>query len=173
MHWAKVYGLPATSLRLFNVFGPRSRTSGTYGAVFGVFLSQKLAGKPFTVVCDGTQTRDFTFVSDIVCAMIRAAEAGFVGEIFNVGSDSTQSINKLVQLLGGNITYIPKRPGEPDCTFADISKIKKLMGWKPTVPFTEGVGQMLEQIEYWANAPVWSPIEIERATQDWFKYLSE
>ena len=80
LHWAKVYGLPATSLRLFNVFGPRSRTSGTYGAVFGVFCARNSASKPFTVIGDGTQTRDFTFVSDIVCAMIRAAEAGFVGE---------------------------------------------------------------------------------------------
>jgi UDP-glucose 4-epimerase len=75
MHWCLVYNLPAVSLRLFNVYGPRSRTSGTYGAVFGVFLAQKLAGKPFTVVGDGTQTRDFTYVSDVVDALIKAAES--------------------------------------------------------------------------------------------------
>ena len=74
MHWCHIYDLPAVSLRFFNVYGPRSRTSGTYGAVFGVFLAQKLAGKPFTVVGDGSQTRDFTFVSDVVDAIITAAE---------------------------------------------------------------------------------------------------
>ena len=73
MHWCQVYQLPAVSLRFFNVYGPRSRTSGTYGAVFGVFLAQKLAGKPYTIVGDGTQTRDFTFVSDVVGAIITAA----------------------------------------------------------------------------------------------------
>jgi len=64
-HWGKVYDLPVVSLRLFNVYGPRSRTSGTYGAVFGVFLAQKLNGKPYTVVGDGSQTRDFTYVTDV------------------------------------------------------------------------------------------------------------
>ena len=70
MHWEKIYHLPALSLRFFNVFGPRARTSGTYGAVFGVFLAQRLHGKPLTVVGDGTQTRDFTYVSDVVSALL-------------------------------------------------------------------------------------------------------
>ena len=73
LHWAKVYGIPLVSLRLFNVYGPRSRTSGTYGAVFGVFLAQKLAGEPFTVVGDGEQTRDFTYVTDVARAFVEAA----------------------------------------------------------------------------------------------------
>ena len=73
MHWCQLYKLPAISLRFFNVYGPRARTSGTYGAVFGVFLAQKLANKPYTIVGDGTQTRDFTFVSDIVNAIVTAA----------------------------------------------------------------------------------------------------
>ena len=68
IHWNKVYQLPMISLRLFNVYGPRSRTSGTYGAVFGVFLSQKIHGKPYTIVGDGTQTRDFTYVTDVARA---------------------------------------------------------------------------------------------------------
>ena len=75
MHWCQVYKLPAVSLRLFNVFGPRHRTTGTYGAVFGVFMAQKLAGKPFTVVGDGEQTRDFTFVSDVADAFVTAAHS--------------------------------------------------------------------------------------------------
>jgi UDP-glucose 4-epimerase len=73
MHWAQVYRLPAVSVRFFNVYGPRARTSGTYGAVFGVFLAQMLAGKPLTIVGDGEQTRDFTFVSDVVDALIAVA----------------------------------------------------------------------------------------------------
>ena len=80
------------SLRLFNVYGPRSRTTGTYGAVFGVFLAQKLAGKPFTVVGDGRQTRDFTYVTDVADAMVRPAESDLAGEAFNVGSGGTYSI---------------------------------------------------------------------------------
>ena len=172
MHWAEVYGLPAISLRLFNVYGPRARTTGTYGAVFGVFLAQKLAGKPLTVVGDGTQTRDFTYVSDVVNAFCSAADSSATKEVMNVGSSQTYSINRLVELLGGEVTYIPKRPGEPDCTFADVTKIKKLLDWQASVSFEEGVGMMLENINYWRDAPVWNPESIETATKEWFEYLS-
>jgi len=172
LHWGQVYKIPVVSLRLFNVYGPRARTSGTYGAVFGVFLAQKLAGKPYTVVGDGTQTRDFTYVSDVADAFIAAAESDISGEVFNVGSGSTYSVHRLVELLGGIVTYIPKRPGEPDCTFADTEKIKKMLGWQPKVSFDDGVKIMLENIDYWQNAPVWTPEKITEATADWFKYLS-
>lgn len=171
LHWAQTYDFPALSLRLFNVYGPRSRTSGTYGAVFGVFLAQKLCGEPFTVVGDGRQTRDFTFVTDIVDAFIRAAASEISGKAINVGSDHTYSVNRLVELLGGEVTYIPKRPGEPDSTFADTTSIKALLGWKPKVSFEEGVAVMLENIDYWRQAPVWTPEKIKEATSDWFKYL--
>ncbi len=171
MHWAQVYGLPAVSLRLFNVYGPRSRTTGTYGAVFGVFLKQKLAGKPFTVVGDGEQTRDFTYVTDIAEAFIAAAKSDISAEIFNVGSDNTYSVNRLVELLGGEKVFIPKRPGEPDCTFADIGKIKTMLGWTPKVSFEEGVERMLAVIDDWKDAPLWDEAKIAEATKDWFKYL--
>ena len=173
MHWAQIYKIPALSLRFFNVFGPRSRTSGTYGAVFGVFLAQKLAGQPFTVVGDGSQTRDFTFVTDIVAALIAAAESDKRGEIYNVGSGNTTSVNKLVELLEGKKINIPKRPGEPDCTFADITKIKNEIGWIPNVTVEEGVSRIVKHIEYWRNAPIWTPDSIESATKDWFKYLAD
>ncbi len=173
LHWAQVYGLPVVSLRLFNVYGPRSRTSGAYGAVFGVFLAQKLASKPFTVVGDGTQTRDFTFVTDVVEAFICAAASDVVGEVFNVGSGSTNSVNRLVELLGGDVVYIPKRPGEPDCTYADTQKIRRVLGWQPQVSFERGVRIMLENIDYWQQAPVWSPESISDATRDWFIYLGK
>jgi UDP-glucose 4-epimerase len=173
MHWCKVYKLPAVALRLFNVFGPRHRTTGTYGAVFGVFLAQKLAGKPFTVVGDGEQTRDFTFVSDVADAFVTAARSGISNEIFNVGSDNTYSVNRLVALLGGDKIHIPKRPGEPDCTYADIAKIKQALGWRPKVRFEDGVATMLASIEQWRDAPLWTVDKIASATRDWFRYLAD
>ena len=171
MHWAQLYKLPAIALRLFNVYGPRSRTSGTYGAVLGVFLAQKLANKPFTVVGDGTQTRDFTYVTDVANAFLTAAQRSVCEEIFNVGSGETVSVNRLVELLGGEVTYIPKRPGEPDCTYADITKIRRDLKWQPKVSIKQGVDNVLANIDYWKSAPVWTPATIATATQDWFKYL--
>jgi UDP-glucose 4-epimerase len=173
VHWEKVYNLPAISLRFFNVYGPRSRTSGTYGAVFGVFLAQKLAKKPFTVVGDGNQTRDFTFVSDIVRAIDSAANSSLSGKIYNVGSGKSISVNRIAELLGGSKTFIPKRPGEPDCTFADISKIKKELKWNPKFSIEEGIKILLENIDYWKDAPVWNEKSISAATKDWFKYLGD
>jgi len=173
LHWEQIYKLPAVTLRLFNVYGPRSRTSGTYGAVFGVFLAQKNHGKPFTVVGDGSQTRDFTFVTDVAEAFIYAAESDISGECMNVGSGDHYSVNHLVKLLGGEIVYIPKRPGEPDCTFADISKIRSLLDWKAKVSFEEGVQKMLEHMNDWREAPVWEPASIEKATEKWFRYLGK
>lgn len=171
LHWNKVYNLPCVSLRLFNVYGPRARTTGAYGAVFGVFLAQKLASKPFTVVGDGKQTRDFTFVMDVVDAFVRAAESEIESEVFNVGSGNTYSINYLVSLLGGDVVHIPKRPGEPDCTLADIRKISQMLGWQPKVNFEDGVQIMLQSIDRWRDAPVWDQNSIADATRDWFTYL--
>ena len=173
MHWHEVYQLPTVSLRLFNVFGPRSRTSGVYGAVFGVFLSQKLHGKPFTVVGDGKQTRDFTYVSDVVQAFYQAACENVSGEIFNVGSGGHYSINQLVQYLGGEVIYIPKRPGEPDCTFADTDKIEQMLNWAPRISFKEGVAKLLTHIEEYREAPLWDRESIQKATQTWFKHLQK
>jgi len=171
LNWSRIYNIPVVSLRLFNVYGPRSRTSGTYGAVFGVFLAQKLAGKPFTVVGDGKQTRDFAFVSDVASAFLAAAESDYKDEVFNVGSGNTYSVNRLVELLKGPVTYIPKRPGEPDCTFADTAKIQKMLNWKPKVSFEEGVNILLKNIDYWRSAPVWTPESINEATKEWFQFL--
>lgn len=173
LHWASTYRLPALSLRLFNVYGPRSRTTGAYGAVFGVFLAQKLNGQPYTVVGDGTQTRDFTYVTDVADAFILAAESNLSGEAFNVGSGDHYSVNQLVALLGGDVVNIPKRPGEPDCTFADVSKIERMLGWKAKVSLEEGVQQMLDRLEDWRDAPVWNPESIQQATSTWFQYLGD
>ena len=172
MHWAKVYGMPAVSVRFFNVYGPRARTSGTYGAVFGVFLAQLLAGRPLTIVGDGEQTRDFTFVSDVVDALVTVAESDKCGGVYNVGSGAPVSVNELVRLLGSpSSVNIPRRPGEPDCTWADISKIQRELNWRPQVKFADGVKIMLDNIEYWRDAPVWTAGAIAEATTDWFRFL--
>jgi UDP-glucose 4-epimerase len=159
------------SIRIFNAFGTRSKTSGAYGAVFGVFLAQKLNGKPLTVVGDGTQRRDFLYVSDVANAFYLAATSSVSGEIFNLGAGRPQTVNHLVELLGGERVALPRRPGEPECTWADISKIQRVLGWRQKVSFEEGVSRMLTQIEYWREAPVWDPASIERATRNWFAFL--
>lgn len=173
LHWHRVYRLPANSIRIFNAYGPRVRTTGAYGAVFGVFFKQKLAGKPFTVIGDGTQSRDFLFVTDVAAAFLRAAESDFNGEIWNLGAGNPQSVNRLVELLDGPVIYIPKRPGEPDCTFADIGKIRRDLGWQPLVPFDQGVRRMMQDIELWRDAPLWDPQSIAVATKTWFQYLGK
>ena len=172
MHWGKVYRLPTMSLRIFNAYGPRSRTSGTYGSVFGIFLAQKLAGKPFTVVGDGSQKRDFVFVKDVAAAFWLAAQCDRTDEIYNLGTGDPQSINRLVELLEGKVVYVPKRPGEPDCTWADTRKIRHRLAWEPKISFEEGVAIMFDNIEYWRDAPVWVPSSIEETTKDWFAALS-
>jgi UDP-glucose 4-epimerase len=174
MHWASVYRLPAVSLRFFNVYGPRARTSGSYGAVFGVFLAQMMAGKPLTVVGDGEQTRDFTYVSDVVDALLAVARSDRIGEIYNVGSGRPASVNELIRHLGSPPTVaIPKRPGEPDCTWADIGKIRAHLGWAPQVGFAEGVAVMRENMHQWRDAPVWTAERIADATSDWFRFLDK
>ena len=171
-HWLEAYGLPVNSIRIFNAYGTRSRTSGAYGAVFGVFLKQKLAGKPFTVVGDGAQSRDFLYASDVAEAFFLAACTAQKGRVYNLGAGNPQSINRLVELLGGDVVYIPKRPGEPDCTWADITRISTELGWKQKVSFENGVQRILDNIDYWKNAPLWDSESIAAATKTWFEMLS-
>ena len=172
LHWGRLYELPVVAIRIFNAYGPRSRTTGAYGAVFGVFLAQKLAGRPFTVVGDGTQTRDFVFVTDLVKAFLAAADSDRRQQVYNVGAGQPQSVNHLVELLGGEVVYVPKRPGEPDCTWADIAKVTAELGWQPEVTFETGVQLMLDHIDYWRTAPVWDQASIAEATATWFATLS-
>ncbi|MCW8916143.1 MAG: GDP-mannose 4,6-dehydratase [Magnetovibrio sp.] len=172
-HWNQVYDLPCNSVRIFNAYGPRVRTTGAYGAVFGVFFKQKLAGKPYTVVGDGTQTRDFIFVTDIARAFWAAADTDISGEMWNAGAGNPQSVNRLVELLEGDVVYVPKRPGEPDSTHADITKITRDLGWSAKVPFEDGVAEMLKDIDAWQDAPLWDPDSIADATETWFKHLGD
>ena len=173
LHWGKLYGMKVNSIRIFNAYGTRSRTSGAYGAVFGVFLKQKLAKKPLTIVGTGKQKRDFLYVTDVCKAFFTVYNSKNNGEIFNLGAGNPQSINKLVSLLNvKEIIRIPKRPGEPFCTWANIKKITTLTKWKPKIKFEDGVNKILKDIDYWKNSPLWDKRSIEQATNSWFKYLN-
>ena len=171
-HWGKVYKLPINSIRIFNAYGTRSRTTGAYGAVFGVFLRQLIANKPLTVVGDGRQKRDFLYVTDVAEAFYKACTTNLSQQVWNLGSGSPTSVNNLIKILNpvGRIN-IPKRPGEPTVTHANIGKIQRDLNWKPRVSFEDGVSKILENIEYWKNAPLWNKNNIKQTTKLWFKFL--
>lgn len=172
-HWAKVYGIEVNSIRIFNAYGTRSKTSGAYGAVFGVFLKQKLSGKPLTIVGDGEQSRDFVYASDVALAFILAGKTSLHNQIWNLGSNNPISVNTLAKLIGGERVFIPTRPGEPYITWANNKKIISDLGWEPKVSFEEGVASILSNIDYWKNAPLWDKDSIKNATEDWFKFMGK
>ena len=173
MHWHKVYGLPVNSIRIFNAYGPRVRTTGAYGAVIGVFFKQKIEKKPLTIVGNGKQTRDFVYVTDVARAFYAAAKTKLSGRIYNVGTGTQQSVNHLANLVGGKIIAIPDRPGEPRNSSADVKKIKRELRWEPLVKFDDGIKHMLANLNRWKDAPLWTPKKIKIATHNWFKYLKK
>ena len=173
IHYGKVYKIDFTSLRLFNVYGTRSRTSGTYGAMFGIFLAQKLKNKPATIVGNGKQKRDFTYVSDVVDAILKATKPKLKKNIINIGTGKPVSVNKIVELLKfKKKTYIPKRPGEPFVTHADVKLAKKILNWRSKIKIKDGIEILIKNINYWKYAPIWTPKKINKATKNWFKYLN-
>lgn len=171
-HWARVYKIDYVSLRLFNVFGTRSRTTGSYGAVMGVFLRQKLSNKNLTVVGDGKQKRDFIDVRDVVTALIKSMYLkNKKNVILNIGSSKPIRIIDLVMLLSTKYINIPKRPGEPSITHAKILRARRLLNWSPKIKFREGIKELVQNIEYWREAPLWTKSNIKKETKNWFKYL--
>jgi UDP-glucose 4-epimerase len=172
LHWSKVYGINFISLRLFNVYGLRSRTHGAYGAALGVFLKQKLSKKPFTVVGTGNQKRDFVNAKDVAVAFKKAVFLKKNNLILNIGSSNPKSVNYLLSLIKGKKIYVPKRPGEPYMTFANIIMAKKKLNWKPLISLRDGINEVLKNINYWKSAPIWNISKINKATKIWFKYLS-
>ena len=171
LHWEKVYKLNVTSFRFFNVYGPRSRTTGAYGAVFGVFLAQKIKEKPLTIVGDGRQTRDFIHVYDVVRALVLSIKKGKSGHVYNLGSGIETSVNFIAKIIGGKKIFVPKRPGEPQRSIANIKKIKNHLKWKPKISIKYGISMLMKNLDDWTNAPVWTPKKIKKATKLWFKYL--
>lgn len=173
LHWGTVYGIQTTSIRIFNAYGPRSKTSQNYGAMFGVFLKQKLAGKPLTVVGDGTQSRDFIYVTDVAKAFRLIAESSTGLGIINLGKGKSDKVIDIAKQISTNIEFIPSRPGEPHETLANIDKLIEVTNWKPEIQINEGLKLMLEDINQWQDAPLWDSSSIDKVTSDWFKYLSQ
>lgn len=169
-HWSQVYKIPAVSLRIFNAYGPRHRSNGAYGAMLGTFLAQRANDKPLTIVGDGTQQRDFIHVSDVSAAFIAAADHG--DGVYNVGSGSPESVNYIAKRISGDRVCIPKRPGEPDITCADINKIKRETGWRPAMSIETGIDEMVKNLAAYKDCPVWEPHTIDEATKTWFEALS-
>jgi len=138
--------LPFVSLRLGNVYGPRQLHTGAYATVIGVFLKQWASGKPLTITGDGKIRRDFTHISDVVCANLLAMRSAKAcgGEIINIGSGKNYSINEVAATVlnsskGLSVVYIPPRPAESKVTLADVSKARRLLSWKPRIDFKKGL----------------------------------
>ncbi len=139
--FTQLYKIPIISLRYFNVYGPRIDFNSDYSLVLGKFLRLKAEKKPLTIFGDGEQTRGFCFVDDVVEASIKAMKSDKLngGVIINIGQKKSYSINYLAKLIGGEIVYLPPRPGDPLHTRADISLARKLLDWEPKIDFNEGV----------------------------------
>ena len=126
-----------------------------------------------TIVGDGSQSRDFVYVTDVANAFFKAALTNDIGERYNLGSGNPQKIKYLAELIKGDITYLPKRPGEPNSTHKKKKKITERLNWTPKIKFENGVKNMLENINYWQDAPLWDVEKINVATKTWFKYMSK
>lgn len=140
----QLYGLPTVCLRYFNVYGERQSVEGAYSTVIGIFLRQKKQGKSLTIVGDGNQRRDFTYVKDIVRANILAMKSKkTIGHLINIGSGQNYSVNQVAKMIDSKHVYIPPRLGETKITLADISKARKLLGWKPKVMLEDWLKKMV------------------------------
>lgn len=145
--FSRCYDLETVCLRYFNVFGERQSLSGAYRLVMGIFAQQRLEGKPMTIVGDGEQRRDFTYVGDVVKANILASQSDKVGsgDVINIGNGDNRSVNQLADLIGGPRVNIEARL-EPNQTLADNRKAKELLGWTPTVTLEDWVPQYKNQL---------------------------
>ena len=141
--FSEVYGLSTVSLRYFNVYGPGASSEGAYALVIAKFIQQRLDGMPMTITGDGTQTRDFTHVQDVVRANLLAATSSSVGngEVINIGAGRNASVNRVAELIDGPVEHIPPRL-EPHDTLADNAKAKELLGWEPRVSLEEGIAEL-------------------------------
>ena len=153
LHWVRVFGLNANSIRIFNAYGTRSKTSGQYGAVWS-FFKQKLKNQPLTIVGNGKQKRDFVYVTDIFKAFYQAAISKKRTN-FQYCLNKPIEVNFLASLISNKKIHVPKRPGEP-FVLGNINKAKRDLGWSPKVKFKDGVNKMLKNLSYWNAAPLWT-----------------
>ena len=149
--YSATFGLETVSLRYFNVFGPRQNPESKYSAVIPAFIAKLIKDEPCTIDGDGTQSRDFTFVANVVDANLAACTAeGAAGKVFNVACGSDFSVMDVVEnlqkLMGKNIESVhgPRRTGDPDRSFADISQLKEILKLDPRVDFHEGLERTVE-----------------------------
>jgi UDP-glucose 4-epimerase len=138
--WPSIYKIETVSLRYFNVYGPGLDPNGPYALAVGQFLMARKNNTPITIYGDGTVTRDFTHVSDVVQANVLAAESLKVGkgEVINIGAGRNISIQTLAEMFGGPIQYAPPRIEAHD-SLADIHQAQELLNWKPTTTIEEGI----------------------------------
>ncbi len=140
-----LYGMETLTLRYFNVFGPRMATVGAYVTVIAVFLRQRREGQPLTIHGDGEQTRDFTHVRDVVRANLLAMDCEAAdGRVLNIGQGSRVSINRIAEMIGGPVVYLPSRPGDMRHTLADLSLAERTLGWRPEVTTEDGMAELIE-----------------------------
>ena len=137
----------------------------------GVFLKQKIEGRPLTLVGSGKQSRDFIYVSDVCDAFIKSIYTSQKNLILNIGNSRPIKIIDLVKTLKSKYVKVPNRPGEPFKTYADIKLAKKKINWKPKIQFNVGIKKLLDNLDYWKKAPLWTPLKIKLTTKLWFKYL--
>lgn len=142
--YAKLFNLPVVTVRFFNVYGSRSRDTGAYPLVIPAFIKQKKQGIPLTIIGDGLQTRDYVHVSDVVNAVILAAESRIKDATpINVGSGRETSVNEIAKIIGGAKKHLPARIGEMKRAKADIKRAKQLLNWEPKVDLKSGIAQLI------------------------------
>jgi UDP-glucose 4-epimerase len=139
------YGMETVVLRFFNVYGDRQPLKGRYAPIVGLFMKQKENSLPLTIVGDGTQTRSFTHISDIVSACVRAGvlaeDKDLFGKVYNVGFEKSYSVKHLANLISSNTTNIPQRIGEAKHTLSNSQKFIKGFGWSPKVDIVDWITQ--------------------------------
>lgn len=144
LNYAKKNNFQAISLRLFNVYGPRSPALSAYSGVISIFLKQRKKNLPLTIVGDGNQTRSFIHVHDVVSIMIKCSKSKITDEVFNVGGKETVTINNIVKLIKSKKKYMPKRKGDPRYSSANIKKVKKFFNWKPKISIRNGIKMLIK-----------------------------
>jgi nucleoside-diphosphate-sugar epimerase len=141
--YTNLYGLPTIAFRYFNVYGERQPLKGQYAPVIGIFLRQRKDGEPLTIVGDGNQRRDFTYVGDVVNANVLAAtkevDSDAFGQLYNVGTGTNYSVNQVARMISDNTVNVAPRPGEAQVSLANNQKLRKTFGWEPTMKLEDWV----------------------------------